>query len=200
MMVAAGASRSTGKLTTGSTALFVCDIQERFRPIISGFPAIRGAGVLGLPVVVTEQYPERLGATVSELKEVLPEAAPVLAKTLFSMVTPAMEDFLSQNSAIRQVIICGIETHVCVMQTSLDLLDRGYEVHVLVDGASSQRPTDREAGLMRMAQSGAFLVSSEMALFQLMKDAKAPGFKEVSALVREPRPQDLLLPGLTARL
>ncbi|KAI8473424.1 MAG: Isochorismatase-like protein [Monoraphidium minutum] len=208
MAAAAGALRGTGCLSAGSAALFVCDVQERFRPIIAGFPGVidvtrrmvRGAGVLGLPVLVTEQYPERLGATVSEVREALPAAAPVIPKTLFSMVTPQVQDFLKAHSAVKQVLICGIETHVCVLQTSLDLLDLGYEVHVVVDGASSQRLTDRETGLARMAQSGVFLVTSEMALFQLTKDAKAPRFKEVSALVREPRPDDLLLPGLAARL
>lgn len=202
------ARAALGKLNANATALFVCDIQERFRPVINGFPAVidtarrmvRGANVIGLPVLVTEQYPAKLGSTVTELKEVLPPAAPVISKTLFSMITPEVETFLAQHSAIKQVLVCGIETHVCVLQTSLDLLERGYEVHILTDGVSSQRLTDREAGLTRMSQSGAFLVSSEMCLFQLMKDAKADGFKDISALVREPRPDMLLLPGLSTRM
>jgi hypothetical protein len=74
-----------------------------------------------------------------------------------------------------------------VLQTTLDLLDKGYEVHVLVDGVSSQRVNDRAAGLHRMAQSGAFLVTSEMALFQLMQDTKVPYFKPISKLCQEPR-------------
>lgn len=87
---------------------------------------------------------------------------------------------------------------MCVLQTTLDLIESGYEVHILVDGVSSQRLPDRAVGLHRAAQSGAFLVSSEMALFQLMEDAKADKFKEISKLVQEPRMDTLGLPGMSA--
>lgn len=204
MAAARSLGGALGKLNAASSALFVCDIQERFRPAISGFPAVidtarrmvRGANVLGLPVVATEQVPTKLGPTVKELVEVINPAAPVVAKTMFSMVTPEVEAFLASSPAVKQLLLCGIETHVCVLQTSLDLLERGYEVHVLVDGVSSQRATDRDAALRRLSQSGCFLVSSEMCLFQLIKDASAPGFKQISSLVKEPRPEMLVLPGL----
>eukprot|EP00775_Hariotina_reticulata_P003246 gene3246-3522_t len=175
----AGTVAKLGKLLPSKTAVFVCDIQERFRPIINGMPAVvdtarrlvRGANVLGLPVIVTEQYPKALGNTVQELKDVLPPNSPVIAKTLFSMLTP---------------------------ETTLDLIESGYEVHILVDGVSSQRVLDRAAGLHRAAQSGAFLVTSEMALFQLMQDAKAEKFKEISKLVQEPRMDSLGLPTMAS--
>jgi isochorismate hydrolase len=99
---------------------------------------------------------------------------------------------------VLQVLLCGIEAHVCVLQTTLDLVEAGYEVHILVDGVSSQRVLDRAAGLHRAAQSGAFLVTSEMALFQLMQDAKADKFKEISKLVQEPRLDSLGLPTISA--
>eukprot|EP00878_Enallax_costatus_P024792 GHUV01026481.1.p1 GENE.GHUV01026481.1~~GHUV01026481.1.p1 ORF type:complete len:166 (+),score=44.81 GHUV01026481.1:286-783(+) len=164
--MAATAAR-LGKLQQKSTALFVCDIQERFRPVITGMPAvvdtvrrmIKGANVLGLPVVVTEQYPKALGNTVGELKEVLQPNVQVVEKTLFSMVTPEVSQMLKQRPTISQVLLCGIEAHVCVLQTTLDLIEHGYEVHVVVDGVSSQRHPDRSAGLHRAAQSGAFLVT-----------------------------------------
>lgn len=203
--MAATAAR-LGKLQQKSTALFVCDIQERFRPIISGMPAvvdtarrmIKGANIIGLPVVVTEQYPKALGNTVQELQEVLQPDAQAIAKTRFSMVTPEVHQMLKQRPSISQVLLCGIEAHVCVLQTTLDLIENGYEVHVIVDGVSSQRQPDRSAGLHRAAQSGAFLVTSEMALFQLMEDAKADKFKEISKLVQEPRMDTLGLPGMSA--
>ncbi|KAF8073015.1 isoc2 [Scenedesmus sp. PABB004] len=199
---AATAAKGLGKLQQRSTALFVCDLQERFRPVISGFPAvvdtarrmIRGANVLGLPIITTEQYPKALGSTVQELKDVMQPGSPLLAKTRFSMVTPEVSQLLKQKPSISQVLLCGIETHVCVLQTTLDLLEGGYEVHILVDGVSSQRLPDRAVGLQRAAQSGAFLVTSEMALFQLMEDAKAEHFKEISKLVQEPRMDSLGLP------
>lgn len=195
-----------GKLLPTSTALFVCDIQERFRPIITGFPAvvdtsrrmIRGANILGLPVITTEQYPKALGNTVAELKDVLSANSPIVEKTKFSMLTADVASTLQQKSAISQVLLCGIEAHVCVLQTTLDLLESGYEVHIVVDAVSSQRSTDRAAGLHRAAQSGAFLVTSEMALFQLMQDAKADKFKEISKLVQEPRMDTLGVPTASA--
>jgi nicotinamidase-related amidase len=129
-------AKGLGKLLPTSSALFVCDIQERFRPIISGFPAvvdtsrrmIRGANILGLPVITTEQYPKALGNTVPELKDVLSPSSPIVAKTRFSMLTAEVHDLLKQKSAISQVLLCGIEAHVCVLQTTLDLLEAGYEV------------------------------------------------------------------------
>ena len=116
----------------------------------------------------------------------------MVSKTQFSMCVPEVLDMFSRHSAISQVLLCGIEAHVCVLQTALDLLDKGYEVHVVVDGVSSQRPADRAVGLSRMAQSGAFLTTSEMVLFQLLKDATHPDFKEISALVKEARPAEQL--------
>jgi hypothetical protein len=100
-----------GKLLPTSTALFVCDIQERFRPIITGFPAvvdtsrrmIRGANILGLPVITTEQYPKALGNTVAELKDVLSANSPIVEKTKFSMLTADVASTLQQKSAISQV-------------------------------------------------------------------------------------------------
>lgn len=202
----AAAAARLGKLLPSKSALFVCDIQERFRPLISGMPAVvdtarrmvRGANILSLPVVVTEQYPKALGGTVAELKDVLSPSSPVVSKTRFSMLTPEVHELLRARQNVSQVLLVGIEAHVCVLQTALDLLEGGYEVHILVDGVSSQRALDRAAGLQRAAQSGAFLVTSEMALFQLMGDAKAERFKEISKLVQEPRMDSLGMPSLSA--
>jgi len=186
-----------GRLDASKATVFVCDVQERFRDVIDGFPhcvyvsstMMRAAGILSLPVVVTEQYPERLGATVSELQPHISEAHPAIAKKLFSMCTPEVLLRLDGMPARTQVVIMGLEAHVCVMGTTLDLLDRGMEVFVLVDGTSSQRPTDRAVALRRMEQAGVHLATSEMALFQMLGTAEAPHFKEVSKLVREPRPE-----------
>ncbi|GLI70136.1 hypothetical protein VaNZ11_014944 [Volvox africanus] len=196
------ASRALGRLRPSTTALFVCDVQEKFRPLIAGFPIVidtarrmvQAANVLDIPVMVTEQYPKALGSTVSEVANVLPPACPVVAKTLFSMCTPDVDAWLKSKPDVRQdctgprpaqVMLLGIEAHVCVFQTSLDLLERGYEVHLLADGISSSRPHHRVAGLQRLAQAGSFVSNSEMAMFQLMGDSKHPHFKEISALVKE---------------
>jgi nicotinamidase-related amidase len=204
------AARTLGRLCPSSTALLVCDIQERFRPLICGFPAVadaarrmvKGAQALQIPVLATEQYPAKLGATVGEVG--LPEGAPVVAKTRFSMMVPEVRQWLASAGAasgrpalgggangggdgIRSVMIVGIEAHVCVLQTALDLLAEGVEVHLITDGVSSQRAPDRAAGLARAAQSGAFLTTSESALFELCGDAAHPAFKAISAVAREPR-------------
>ncbi|GLC44286.1 hypothetical protein PLESTB_000761100 [Pleodorina starrii] len=187
------AARALGRLRPNSSALFVCDVQEKFRPLIAGFPAVidtsrrmvQAANVLGIPVLVTEQYPKALGPTVSEVASVLPPGCSVHAKTLFSMCTPDVDAWLKSKPDVRQVLLLGIEAHVCVFQTSLDLLERGYEVHLLADGISSSRPHHRAAGLQRMAQAGALISNSEMAMFQLTGDAKHPRFKDISALVKE---------------
>ncbi|GFR40317.1 hypothetical protein Agub_g853 [Astrephomene gubernaculifera] len=186
-----GASRVLGRLRANSSALFVCDIQEKFRPAISGYPTVidtarrmvQGADVLGIPILVTEQYPKALGSTVSEI--VLPSGTSVFPKTMFSMCTPDVDNWLESKPNVRQVMLLGIEGHVCVLQTGLDLLDRGYEVHLLTDGVSSTRPHHRATGIQRLAQAGALISNSELALFQLMGDAKHPRFKEISALVKE---------------
>lgn len=196
---AASGTRSVGKLAPEETALLVCDVQERFRPIITGFPAVvdtsrrmlRAAAALKLPVLVTEQYPKALGHTVEELQAHIPEGSPVVAKTKFSMCVDEVNAALGGMPGVKKVLVVGLETHVCVLQTSLDLLERGYEVHILVDGVSSQRLGDRSVALQRLAQAGAFLATSEMAMFQLMVSTAHPGFKAISALCKEERPEQL---------
>lgn len=101
-------------------------------------------------------------------------------------------DWWSKHPHVQQVLLCGIEAHVCVLQTALDLLEQGKEVHLVVDSISSQRFTDRQTGLKRAVQSGAFLGSSEMLIFQLMHGAKHPAFKTISALFKQKRPESRL--------
>ncbi|GMH38450.1 hypothetical protein BSKO_06334 [Bryopsis sp. KO-2023] len=193
-----------GKLSTSDCALFVCDVQERFRTVIAGMPAVidtsrrmlRAAHELQIPVVITEQYPKALGSTVEELAAHVPEGSPVVAKTKFSMMVPEVRDYLSSLSMIHKILLVGIEAHVCVLQTTLDLIENGYEVHIVVDGVSSSRLADRAVAFQRMVQAGALLCTSEMVLFQVMEDAKAPGFKAVSALAKEKRPTMLPVPSM----
>merc|ERR1711959_43790 len=187
------ATRKLGRLTAKSSALFVCDIQDKFRKVIHGMPEViqtasrlvRAANVLDVPIFVTEQYPQRLGNTVPEISKDL-GPAPVFDKTLFSMCTPELEKSFSENR-VEQVLLCGIETPVCVYQTCLDLVERqGVEVHVCVDGVSSQRKGDRSVALQRLSQMpNVFLCTSEMAMFQLVGDSKHPQFKQISALAKE---------------
>ncbi|KAJ1925333.1 hypothetical protein IWQ60_000881 [Tieghemiomyces parasiticus] len=183
-------ARALGRLRPNTTALFVCDIQERFREHIHGFAALASASqkmlaaakLLDVPVYVTEQYPQRLGKTVEELD--ISAAEVVLPKTKFSMFLPEIQEAL-RTRKITSIILLGIEAHVCVQQTALDLLENDYDVHVLSDAVSSMNYPETQLALERLRQSGAFITSSESALFQLAGDAKHPNFKEISNLVKK---------------
>ena len=178
---------SAATLDRERAALVVVDVQEAFRPAVDGFEQVaersavlaQGARVLGLPLIVTEQYPRGLGSTVAEVVEHL-EGVPRIAKTEFSAARAEGFDLGGRD----QALVCGIEAHVCVSQTVLDLLGRGVEVHVATDAVASRSPADRETGLRRMEEAGAVLSSVEMALFELLGAAGSDEFKAIQALVK----------------
>jgi nicotinamidase-related amidase len=179
-------------LDPDNTVVVVVDVQEAFREPIFEFDKIvartavvvEAATLLNLPMLVTEQYPQKLGATVPEIKSVLPEGVAIVDKTAFSCCGASV--FIEQLQRLRrkQVVLCGIETHVCMNQTAHDLLARGYQVHVLEDCTSSRTPQNRQIGLAKMRRSGALPSSSEMALFELMVDARHEHFRAISKLVK----------------
>ncbi len=168
-------------------ALVVVDVQEAFRKAVLDFDGvaakagvlIQGAHVLDLPVVVTEQYPQGLGETVPEVADHLDGVQP-LPKTAFSSAAAEGFDLHGRD----QVLVCGIEAHVCVSQTAHDLLDRGIEVHVAGDAVSSRGVEDKEAGLHKMEGAGAVLTSVETALFELLGAAGSDEFKQIQKLVK----------------
>ena len=144
---------------------------------------VQGAQVLELPVLWLEQYPEGLGPTIPEISELLSYQEP-LAKTCFSAC--GQSEFVRQldNSGRKQVLIAGIETHICVYQTVRDLMDRGYYVEVIEDAVSSRTPANKRVGLEKMAACGAAITTVEMALFELLRKAESPQFKEIARLVK----------------
>ena len=181
-----------GKLDRSRATLIAVDLQEGFRSAIPGFDGIvaaastlvRGAAELGVPVVVTEQYPKGLGPTVPELGEHLPAGTEPIAKTRFSAAAADGFDLGGRE----QAIVCGIEAHVCVNQTVLDLLGRGVEVHVVADAIGSRDPANRELGLQKAERAGAWSTSVETALFELLGEAGSAEFKAVQRLVLELAP------------
>ncbi|XP_004647757.1 isochorismatase domain-containing protein 2 isoform X1 [Octodon degus] len=193
----AAARPSLGRILPGSSILFLCDMQEKFRHSIMYFPEIvavaarmlRAARLLGVPAVLTEQYPQGLGPTVPELGA---EGLPALSKTCFSMV-PAVRQELDRRPQLQSVLLCGIEAQACILNTTLDLLARGLQVHVVADACSSRSQVDRLVALARMRQSGAFLSTSEGLILQLVGDAAHPKFKEIQNIIKEPAPDSGLL-------
>ena len=165
-----------------------------FEPMVKGcVKLVRAFRLLGLPILVTEQYPKGLGSTVHELKAVLEgkgpagdgsTGAPVLEKTAFSSYGCEGLPSKLEGTGARSVLVCGIETQVCVNQSVHDLLAAGYSVQVAVDAVQSRSALDREVALRKMEKSGAVLTTAEMAAFELLRDAKHPKFKEVQALFK----------------
>ena len=176
-----------GLLDRGRAALVVVDVQEAFRPAVLDFDRVaagaatlvRAARILGLPVIVTRQYPKGLGATVPELAEHLDGIEPI-DKVCFSAAAADGFDLQGRD----QALVCGIESHVCVSQTAHDLLDRGVQVHVARDAVSSRTEENRELGLHKMEGAGAVVTSVETALFELLGAAGTDEFKQVQALVK----------------
>jgi nicotinamidase-related amidase len=174
-------------LDRGRAALVVVDVQEAFRPAVRDFEEVaagtatlvRGALILGLPVVVTEQYPRGLGATVPEVAEHLDGVEPI-DKVSFSAAAADGFDLAGRD----QVLLCGIESHVCVSQTAHDLLDRDVEVHVAADAVTSRTERNRDLGLHKMESAGAVVTSVETALFELLGAAGSDEFKQVQGLVK----------------
>lgn len=179
-------------LDPAKVALVVVDIQEAFRHAIGDFAvvasrasmAVRGFQILGLPVIITEQYPKGLGRTAEEILFTLPPEFEFVEKTAFSSCGASEFTDQLQTAKAKQVVLCGLETHICVSQTAHDLISAGYEVHLLTDCVASRYSHDREAGLKKMIDSGVVPSSMEMALFELMRDAKHEQFKEIQDLVK----------------
>ncbi len=145
--------------------------------------AIRGFQLLSVPVLWLEQVPDKLGPTIPEVAELLGDQAPI-AKTSFGcMGCDAFREALSESGRT-QVILVGIEAHICVYQSAIQLMEAGYSVTVLEDAVSSRTLDNCQIGLDRMAQSGAAISSIEMALFELQRVAEGPEFKALAALVR----------------
>lgn len=182
-------------MTPQDTVLVIVDVQEKLMPLIAGQRRIvwnlrrllDGAEALGLVALATEQYPQGLGPTVPELANRLGE---IPSKTAFSCA--GCEPFIArlEASGASKVLVAGIEAHVCVQQTVLDLLAGGYQLYVPVDAVGSRYAIDYETGLKRMESAGATLTTTESALFEWCQESGTPTFKKISALVRESVPEE----------
>lgn len=161
-------------------------IHDRFEVEQNLERLIRGAHILGVPVIVTEQYVKGLGPTVEPLRRALEETSGYRPTEKQCFSAQGCESFAAQLGALerRQVLLAGVETHVCVYQTARDLLSEGRAVWVVADAVSSRTPRNRDLALQRMTADGARLSSTEMALFELLGAAVTEEFRAISKLVK----------------
>lgn len=180
------------KLTTDNCALMVIDVQERLFPhldheceFLKGILKVaRGAQILGVPILATEQYPQGLGRTVEPLRNLLGTEMTYFSKTTFSCGSdPAIEKLLKEME-VDEVILTGVEAHICVLQTAWDLLAMGKQVTVVNDAITSRSIYDFSTAIAEMRDLGVRITSSETVLFELLGDSKAPKFKAISELVQ----------------
>lgn len=173
------------------TALVIIDVQEKLLPAMHDCERIlkrceilaEAAAILNIPVLATEQYPKGLGHTVESLAAKLPQDS-ITEKLCFSCAQS--EDFMSRLQATRcsQVLLCGIESHICVLQTAHDLLLRGVQVQLAVDATGSRNPLMCQGAVMRMSEAGIIGTNSESALFEMLGMAGSDEFKAISKLIR----------------
>lgn len=179
------------KLIAHHTALVLIDIQEKLLPVIADKEAfiqklvilIQGARIIGLPIFWLEQYPKGLGPTVLKIADLLEGLTPI-PKTSFSAC--GEEKFMDQlkKENRKNLLVAGIESHVCVYQTARDLLDLGYQVEVVEDAVSSRCINNKRMALSQLNEQGVKITSVEIALFDLLQTSESPHFKSISRLIR----------------
>lgn len=182
--------RLTQRLTGRHAALLAVDLQDKLlnlipdheRVVANVVTLIRGAKLLNLPAWATEQYPRGLGPTTASIAQLIPERP---AKTTFHCcaVPQLLEQLYGRN--VRHITVAGIETHVCVAQTALELLDLGFQVQVPADAVASRHKVDWEFALRRLERAGAVISSTESVLFEWTETADRPEFKAMSELIKE---------------
>lgn len=182
---------TTKRIEKENCVLVAIDYQERLVPAMCGkeelidktAKLIKGFDILGMPVIITEQYPKGLGNTVSEIKDVNPHVE-IIEKNTFSAWDNAEFVSLIRRMNKPNAVVVGIEAHVCEQQTVLDMLDEGYNVYVAADCVSSRSEFDRDVAIERMRAAGAIITTYESILFEVLKWSKADEFKQISALVK----------------
>jgi len=181
------------RLDADQAMLLVIDVQSKLLPLIEGRQEVtfqiqqllRGVRIFDLPVLATEQYPEGIGSTVPPVAELLTgSSAPVLEKDAFSACGDDQVREALRRIDRPQVIVCGIEAHVCVLQTTLDLVSMDHRVYICADAVGSRRRLDWQWGLSRMQQAGAVVTTTESALFELCERCRTARFKQLLGLIK----------------
>lgn len=179
-------------LNENDSLVLIIDIQEKLlnaafnKDILNKKASIitNAAKLLNIPIIITEQYPKGLGATINDIKEIVNNNAKFYEKTSFSALenTELENDIINNNK--KQIIIFGIETHICVSQTAIALKEKGYDVTLIQDASGSRTEFEHNAGIERMKEFGVHIITTEIALFEWLKSSKHTKFKEVQALIK----------------
>lgn len=179
-------------LNVEDSILLIIDIQEKLLRAVFNKETLENkseimlktANILKVPVFVTEQYPAGLGETVKNLKNIFFSDTQIFEKTDFNAFNndAIFDNFSAQNR--KQVIICGIETHICVYQTTEFLISNGYDVTIIADACGSRSAEEHNFGLKNLEALGAKIKTTEMVIFELLKSAKHPNFKEIQTLIK----------------
>lgn len=174
-----------------NAAFVAIDFQEKLMPVMSNkekledrtVKLMKGLNALGIPGLVTQQYTKGIGATIASVAEAVGEFEHVEKNSFSCMVN---EEFVSRLEALgkKDIIVCGIEAHICVQQTVMQLLEAGYNVYLAADCISSRSEEDKLWAITRMGEAGAEITSYESILYEILRDSKADGFKAISAIVK----------------
>uniref|UniRef100_A0A7V6CD77 Hydrolase n=1 Tax=Thermodesulfobacterium geofontis TaxID=1295609 RepID=A0A7V6CD77_9BACT len=181
-------------INTDKTLLIIIDIQEKLikamdkdvakEVIKNNLILIETAKIFDIPIILTEQYPKGLGHTIEEIKKALPLYEPIEKITFNSFLEPNFEKNLDKYKDRKKVILTGMETHVCVWQTAVDLIKRNYTVFVPKDAVCSRKKNDWETGLDLIKSAGGILTTTETLVFQILKKAGTPEFKKILELIK----------------
>ncbi|MDR3109511.1 MAG: hydrolase [Planctomycetaceae bacterium] len=185
--------RSRSLLSVENSLLLMIDFQERLMPAIENAETVvfrarqllESAKTFGIRIVVSEQYPQGLGSTVSELRSFIPSDVPVLAKKSFSVCGAESLYNEIEKSPTSKIVLCGVETHICVQQSAFDLLAMGREIVLVTDASGSRSSNNNEIALRRMESAGISLSTTESVMFEWCTTAESPHFKTVSRLAKE---------------
>jgi nicotinamidase-related amidase len=181
----------TGLITKEAAALVVIDVQEKLFAHVTEkeklaeniAKLVQFARIIRIPIVLTEQYPKGLGQTIPQIKALVPNLQPI-EKLEFSCFGSQKFRETFATSQVKTLILSGIEAHICVAQTAIEGLENGFRTCVVEDATSSRNPEDKAAAIQRMRQSGVTIVSTEMLIYELLKKAGTPEFRETLKLVK----------------
>jgi nicotinamidase-related amidase len=178
-------------LNLSDAVLIVVDVQGKLARVVENSDnvigqiqkLVKGMLALEIPIIMTSQIPEKLGGTIEEIAALLPDHEQI-SRTSFSVFRSI--EMLNRLAELKkkQIILCGFETHICLYQSALDLMNSDYEVYLVVDGTSSRKGADKDTSLIRVGSEGGKLTTVEMTLFEIMRDARHPAFKAVARIIK----------------